>query len=78
MPSQPTAADDELIGCPVCRAVQPLQPVCRRCVADLGLFMRAVESRRTARRRLTRATAAHDTAAERRLRVYLRWLGGST
>ncbi|WP_182864600.1 hypothetical protein [Stieleria mannarensis] len=29
--------------CPACRAKQPLQPVCRRCEADLQLLVRAIE-----------------------------------
>ncbi len=29
--------------CPACRAKQPLQPICRRCDADLSLLVRAIE-----------------------------------
>lgn len=70
------AADSVAIECPVCRAGQSQRAVCRRCGADLVLFMRAVESRRVARRRLERAIAAGNPAATDRLRAYLAWLGG--
>lgn len=32
----------ETLTCPVCRAQQPVQPVCRRCCADLELLKRAL------------------------------------
>lgn len=67
--------DDLAIKCPVCRAGQSPREVCRRCGADLALFVRALESRRTARRRLERALTAGNPEATSRLRAYLAWLG---
>ncbi|NBX29059.1 hypothetical protein EBR04_01175 [bacterium] len=64
------------IQCPVCRAVQPARPACRRCHADLALFIRTSDSSRTAKRRLEKAIAAGDADAQARLRAYLRWLDG--
>jgi hypothetical protein len=70
------AADGVAIECPVCRAGQSPREICRRCGADLALFVRAAESRRIARLRLGRAITAGDPAATARLRAYLAWLGG--
>jgi hypothetical protein len=69
-------ADAMAIECPVCRAGQSIRSVCRRCGADLALFVHALESRRIARRRLERAIEAGNPAATARLRAYLAWLGG--
>lgn len=65
-----------IIQCPVCRATQAAQKACRRCNADLELFVHAGKSSLAARRRLTEAIAAGDAVAEARLRDYLRWLHG--
>jgi len=70
------AADAVAIECPVCRAGQSPRDICRRCGADLALFVHALESRRTARRRLARAITAGNPEAAARLRAYLAWLGG--
>ena len=70
------AAHDLAIECPVCRAGQSPRDTCRRCGADLALFVRAVESRRTARRLLELAIANGKPLATARLRGYLEWLGG--
>lgn len=64
------------IQCPVCRATQAAREACRRCGADLALFVRASESSRAARRRLAEAVVAGDAVAQARLRDYLRWLHG--
>ncbi|QDV40721.1 hypothetical protein Enr13x_05570 [Stieleria neptunia] len=47
--------------CPACRAKQPLQPVCRRCDADLSLLVRATEhvAALIARHEQARAQADH-------------------
>ncbi len=47
--------------CPACRARQPLQPVCRRCDADLSLLVRAIEhsAALVARHEQARAQADH-------------------
>ena len=65
-----------IIQCPVCRATQTARQVCRRCSADLALFVRASASSLTARRQLAEAVAASDAVAQARLRGYLRWLHG--
>ena len=76
MMTDPTA-NDEAIACPVCRASQSPRGSCRRCGADLGLFVQAIESRRIGRRRLGRAIMAENHEATARLRRYLAWLGGA-
>lgn len=65
-----------IIQCPVCRATQAAQKACRRCNADLELFVHAGKSSLAARRRLTEAITAGDAVAEAQLRDYLRWLHG--
>jgi len=70
------AADGVAIECPVCRAGQSPREICRRCGADLALFVRALESQRIASRRLERAIRAGNPAATTRLHAYLAWLGG--
>lgn len=65
------------ICCPVCRARQSPRAECRRCTADLSLYVRALESRRVAHERLARATNVGDQAAVERLRRYLVWLNGA-
>jgi hypothetical protein len=65
-----------IIKCPVCRATQSARQVCRRCTADLALFVRTSASSLAARRRLAEAVAAGDDVAQARLRGYLRWLHG--
>jgi hypothetical protein len=70
------SADSVAIECPVCRAGQSPRDICRRCGADLTLFLHALESRRIARRRLERAITAGNHSAAARLRGYLAWLGG--
>ncbi|MCS7467425.1 hypothetical protein NZK35_12290 [Stieleria sp. ICT_E10.1] len=49
------------LRCPACRAKQPLQPVCRRCDADLKLLVRALEhvAALVARHEQARARADH-------------------
>jgi len=66
------------IRCPVCRARQTPQATCRRCRADLQLFVQALASRSEAGRRLAEAEQAGDAVAAESLRTYLKWLGGST
>ena len=65
-----------IIQCPVCRATQTARQVCRRCSADLALFVRTRISGLAARRRLAEAVAAGDAVAQARLQGYLRWLHG--
>ena len=71
------ATSDREMSCPVCRARQSARPACRRCAADLTLYVRALESGRVARERLVQATTDGDQAAVVRLRRYLVWLEGA-
>jgi hypothetical protein len=60
--------------CPVCRARQEAQPACRRCGADLQLYVHAILSRQQAIERYRAAReAGEETIAERELQ-YLKWL----
>jgi hypothetical protein len=76
MPANTPGNEEPIIQCPVCRATQTARQVCRRCSADLELFVRARISNLAARRRLAEAVAAGDAVAQARLRRYLRWLHG--
>ena len=76
MPADTPRDEGPVIQCPVCRATQTARQVCRRCSADLALFVRASTSSLTARRRFAEAVAAGDAVAQARLRGYLRWLHG--
>lgn len=69
--------DGPTFQCPVCRAACVARQACRRCNADLALFVRVSESSRAAWRLLEDAVAAGDDVAQARLRDYLRWLHGS-
>jgi hypothetical protein len=64
---------DESIVCPVCNAGQPPQPTCRRCRADLALYLKALASVAIARRELGDASSVAPHA----WRDYLAWLVGS-
>ena len=77
MTDDAAATSDREICCPVCRARQSARPTCRRCAADLTLYVRALESGGVARERLVQATTAGDQAAVLRLRRYLVWLEGA-
>ncbi len=61
------------LTCPVCRAKQACQAACRRCGADLSLWIKALRSLHEAKRQVANAaqldTANHDSALN-----YLRWL----
>jgi hypothetical protein len=51
-------SNDPEFRCPVCRARQPLQEICRRCKADLSLVVQV-------RRRIEYLVAEHKQARER-------------
>lgn len=66
--------NEQELNCPVCRARQPFQSTCRRCQADLRLYVKALRSLHTAQRQ---AAVAHDAGDESRLQSserYLAWL----
>lgn len=78
MISEQGQSHEVTIRCPVCRARQPPQGICRRCRADLQLFVQAVASRSEATRWLEEAEQAGDAVTAESLRGYLQWLGGRT
>lgn len=66
--------DEYELNCPVCRARQPWQSACRRCQADLRLYVKALRSLHTVQRQ---AAVAHDAGDETKRRAterYLAWL----
>lgn len=65
--------DDELV-CPVCRARQTPRDVCRRCRADIGLYVKAIQSRHRARALLDEASQSGREDVAMRTAAYLRWL----
>lgn len=70
--ARPEPRDEQPIRCPVCRAGQPPQPVCRRCRADLQLYCRAVRSQRRAEAVLGQESPELDALAA--AGAYLEWL----
>ena len=61
------------LSCPVCRAKQAYQAECRRCGADLALWIKALRSLHVARQQVKRA-GLHDSASFDKAQTYLRWL----
>ena len=66
--------DEGEFACPVCRAQQTPRMVCRRCRADLGLYVKALRSEELAKRRLVEASRTGQTDLAARVANYLRWL----
>jgi hypothetical protein len=66
--------DRHEMSCPVCRAAQPWQAECRRCRADLTLYVQALESTAAARRLYQHARDTADSSRAAELLQYLRWL----
>jgi primosomal protein N' len=60
--------------CPVCRAQQPLQPVCRRCHADLSLVVKAHQHAAQLYVALQQARMDSDSARQHQLTEELRQL----
>lgn len=66
---------DELeLNCPVCRARQPWQSACRRCEADLRLYVKALRSLHSAQRQAAAAREAGDESKRQATEQYLAWL----
>lgn len=61
------------LTCPVCRAKQGYQPECRRCGADLSLWIKALRSLHVARQKIERAERPDDPSRVQALH-YLQWL----
>lgn len=67
--------DEADMDCPVCRARQQRQPTCRRCDADLSLYVKALRSLDTARQRHREACQSGDRQLRDATQRYLNWLG---
>ena len=64
--------ENELV-CPVCRAKQAYQAECRRCGADLSLWIKALRSLHVAKQQVGQAVR-HDESNRARALNYLHWL----
>ncbi len=73
-PSIPAADRQQNFACPVCRAKQPAQPECRRCSADLALYIKALRSVEQSRQQLESAKGRGDTQLAAQTSSYLSWL----
>jgi hypothetical protein len=60
--------------CPVCRAKQTPREFCRRCRADLRLYVKAIQSHRRATELLEDAARSGREELAARTEAYLRWL----
>ena len=69
-------SDDHELRCPVCRAAQTPRPQCRRCGADLGLLVRALDAIRKTQQQLEQACQSGDVWQQRNQQEYLVWLTG--
>ena len=78
-PTQNTAAQvrtngDRQIACPVCRAKQIAQPECRRCSADLSLYLKALRSVEESKRQFANASRNGDSQLAAQTLEYMQWL----
>jgi len=73
-PSKRAVDLQQNFACPVCRAHQPAQPECRRCSADLALYIKALRSIEQARQQLESANDRGDTQLADQTSSYLSWL----
>ena len=78
-PPQSTAAQvgaigDRQIACPVCRAKQIARPECRRCGADLSLYLKALRSVEESKRQFANAIHNGDSQLAAQTLEYLHWL----
>ncbi len=67
-------SDEMQLTCPVCRARQIPQAACRRCSADMSLYLKALRSEEAARRRYVEACRSGDREMAARALSYLQWL----
>jgi len=74
IPSREAADRQQNFACPVCRAKQPEQPECRRCSADLSLYVKALRSVEQSRQQLESATSRGDNRLAAQTSTYLIWL----
>jgi len=74
IPSQQAADRLRNFACPVCRAKQSAQPECRRCNADLALYIKALRSVEQSRQQFESANVRGDTQLATQMSAYLSWL----
>ncbi len=74
VPSLEQQGNEELT-CPACRARQEPGNLCRRCGAELELYIACLRSRTIAQRLHSSAVHSGDSATAERLMAYLNWLG---
>ncbi len=65
---------ESVFRCPVCRAAQPPQELCRRCQADLSLVLRARRRLAYVQEQRELALARGDDEREAQFAVELRWI----
>lgn len=78
MSSKKVADRLENFACPVCRAKQTAQPECRRCNADLALYLKALRSVEESRQQLEMANVQGDSELAEQASAYMRWLTRSS
>ena len=71
---QAGSTGDRQIACPVCRAKQIAQSECRRCSADLSLYLKAMRSVEESRRQFVNANRNGDSQLAAQTLEYLQWL----
>lgn len=72
---QPTETPSlQEILCPVCRAKQAPQPSCRRCSADLSLYVKALRSVNAVRTQMDTAVENGNHELASQASRYLKWL----
>ncbi len=66
--------EPNLFVCPVCRAKQVAKPECRRCNADVSLYLKTLQSLNESRRQLDLARESGNGQLASELLAYLQWL----
>ena len=67
-------SDEPELKCPVCRARQKRQAECRRCGADLSLYVKALGSAELAQHQRQQARLSGDDERAASIDRYLHWL----
>jgi hypothetical protein len=67
-------SNEPAVRCPVCRAQQTARDECRRCGADLTLYVQALRSLDRARHEADQANRLGQHELTTRLANYMRWL----
>lgn len=66
--------EPNLFVCPVCRAKQVAKPECRRCSADVSLYLKSLRSMDESRRQLDLARESGNGQLASELLTYIQWL----